>query len=62
MFGEMQLADREELGTNILQLCPPSKYLDSEVFCVAIVPRGALLEAAGRGAKFLRPPHRSIYL
>ena len=40
MFGEMQLAEREQPESNILQLCPQSKYLDSEAFCKAIVPRG----------------------
>jgi hypothetical protein len=39
MFGEMQLAEGEEPESNILQLCPLSKYLDSQAFCKAIVPR-----------------------
>ena len=40
MFAEMQLAERDEPEYNILQPCPLSKYLDSEAFCKAIVPRG----------------------
>jgi hypothetical protein len=44
MFREA-LAEREE---NILQLCPLSKYLDSEAFCKAIVPRGGSWKRPGR--------------
>ena len=40
MFGEMQLAERDEPESNILQLFPLSKYLGSEAFCKAMVPRG----------------------
>ena len=36
-----RLAEGEEPESNILQLCPLSKYLDSQAFCKAIVPRGA---------------------
>jgi hypothetical protein len=63
MFGEMQLAEREEPGPNLLQLCPPSKCLDSEAFCMAIVPRGAFSEAAGRGGQVrvaLSPPNPQV--
>jgi hypothetical protein len=33
MFGEMELAERDEPESNILQLCLLSKYLDTEAFC-----------------------------
>jgi hypothetical protein len=49
MFGEMQLAEGEKLESNILQLCPMSKYFDSEAICKASC---RLSEAAGRRAKF----------
>jgi hypothetical protein len=57
------LAEGEELESNILQLCPPSKCVDSEAFCMAIMPRGAFSEAAGRGGQVripLSPPNPQV--
>jgi hypothetical protein len=48
IFAEMQLAEGEEPESNILQLCPLSKYLDSQAFCKAIVPRGGSRKRLGR--------------
>ena len=43
-----RLAEREEPESNILQLCPLSKHLDSQAFCKAIVPRGGSRKRLGR--------------
>jgi hypothetical protein len=43
-----RLAEGEEPESNILQLCPLSKYLDSQAFCKAIVPRGGSRKRLGR--------------
>ena len=48
-----RLAEREEPESNILQLCPLSKYLDSEAFCSGhcVPPRGSR-KPPDRRAKF----------
>jgi hypothetical protein len=50
LVGEM--AERDEPESNILQLCPLSKYLDGEACCKAIVPRGGSWKRPGCWAKF----------
>ena len=63
MFGEMQLAEGEELESNILQVGPPSKCLDNEAFCMAIASRDAPLEAGpsrGRVRIPLSPPNPQV--
>src|SRR5262245_35595554 len=61
--ADCTLAEGEELESNILQLCPPSKCLDREAFCMAIMLRGAFSEAAGRGGQVripLCPPNPQV--
>ena len=43
-----RLAEGEEPESNILQLCPLSKHLDSQAFCKAIVPRDGSRKRLGR--------------
>jgi hypothetical protein len=61
-----RLAEGEELESNILQLCPLPKYLDTEAFCTAIVPCGGSWKRPGRQGKFesyyVRLTHKFVRL
>jgi hypothetical protein len=60
MFGEMQLAERDEPESNILQLCPLTKYLDSKSFCKAMAALGSGRARRGQVRIPLCPPNPKL--